>query len=800
MNDLQLFSFEINSNNIIEKTIYVMKFPKELKDLINRLKSLKAKEFGYTFALKGLAKIVKNYSRDVLSVNSNHSDLITKDKPWICSTARFNLEGLKLHVCQWINNELKRASNLNEDFYIESDFIWDSEISIKDIFNESFNIYDILPNLYARDICKKPIYFQSTNRDFQFYPIIKDNSVSLISEVIPNKYGEPLSYNIDITLVKPFDGEGKLYLNIALGTKLWQNKPLIIETRNSVTREGTSAYVFKKDEFIKEQQITFIQCYFKRDYSNVKWKNSYDDVYAEQIGLNINKIVREPAQYMDFNSNLICLITNKKKDSYTKRGAGIAERIDIFKIFRDLYPDLEPKAQIKGISYNKISKSTVINKTDNRLTNLKHIKLKRWIKNPLRCSNDFEINKFVIDIYTDNEKLYEDSRKLSKMILGLSGKANKYVSPQGLEFKFNNIKGNIMRALKENEDKIGRVREIEKETAFDRQVCEKHVALIDIPAFHKNKDKSKNEDFSKLDSKQIVRAALKNNDTMTQFINGYNDKGDYHKLINALYDLFYSAGFLNDEFYKLGFDNKVLIGLDFIPGYSDRYLVMSKISKGIVYYKIYKDEYWIEASEFICSLDENKLKKSYDILKKEMANGVNDWIWNTLQDEIDLTDEEIILFADASLRNRYWKFLTNSNYCLGNIEVEDKHCKLKIARVNNTSENPDYCIGDGTPNLFKGLFTNDNITFYMVGARSDTFKINNKHTKYDHLSTPFVKQRLTEVIILGGRSEAERETAAKDCYTLRRLVPTYEKEVLLPLPMYFIKRIGEYIEAMENVR
>jgi hypothetical protein len=35
---------------------------------------------------------------------------------------------------------------------------------------------------------------------------------------------------------------------------------------------------------------------------------------------------------------------------------------------------------------------------------------------------------------------------------------------------------------------------------------------------------------------------------------------------------------------------------------------MSKIEKGRSYYQLYKDEAWTEASEFICELNEAKLR------------------------------------------------------------------------------------------------------------------------------------------------------------------------------------------------
>lgn len=793
MNNLQLFSFEINESTIIEKTLYVMKFPRELRQLIEYLKSLKAKDFGYNFALRGLAKIVKNYSREVVSVSNNHYSLLFKEGIWICSTLKFNLEGLRLHICQWINSELKRVGKLTKDFYLEEDLSWDDEISSRDVFNGNYDIYEIIPNLYGKDFCREPLYFDSINKSFKFYPLIGDNGVSLISEPIIKEYGDPFSYNIKILLIKPYDGGGKLYLNISMGTKLWLINSLMNEKGNFYTKEGTSLYIFKKDEFVREQGISFIQCSFVRDYANVKWKNSYDAVYTENIGLDVNKIVRNPEEYMDFNSNIICLITNKRKDSFTKRGAGMPERIEVFKLFKAMYPASKPKEEIGAISYNRFSKTAPVKKLEKSITELRNIEIKKWIKKPLKFSETSNVKKFIVDIYSVNESLFKHSVNISKMLLGLKEVSGKLLSPDGIEFQFVNNKKNISRALLEEEDKHERISEIENEVAYDLSYSCKHIALVDIPDFHKI------DGMKILDSKSSVRIALKNRGIISQFINGFDEVKGHHRLINALYDLYYASGFLNDEFYRQDFHNKVLIGLDFVPGYNGKYLVMSKIEKGRTYYRLYNDEVWVEASDFICDLSEIRLKKAAELLFKEKSTGVNNWICNTLQELIDRSDSEIYILADAGLRQSYWKYLTNDNFKLDQLEVVDEGNRLKVLRINNTNENPDYCIGDGSPNLEKGLFSNDYEVFYMVGARGDTFKINTTKTRYDNIGTPFVKQKVTEMIILGGKSEEEREEIAKDCYALRKLVPTYEKEVLLPLPMYVIKRIGEYIGAMEEV-
>lgn len=792
--NLQLFSFEVNKDNIIDKTIYTIKFPEEIKKLINNIKGLKSKRFGYNFALKGLAKIAMNYCRDIIYVNNSHSDLLFKDKIWIYSTSQFNLDGLSLHICEWINSELRGVGKLAEEFFLSEQLKLENEIKSNELFNGNYELYNTIPNLYARDMCNKPIFFSSINTSFKFYLLIDENEAGLISEPIFKGNVEPFSYYIKLSLIRPYDGNKKFFINVVLKTKLWRNSSLVDDKENYVDgKQGTSIYIFKKDDFARKQPISFIQCMFTRAESGAKWKNSYDSIYGNNINLDINDVIKNPINYMNLEKDLVCLITNKYKKTKTKRGLGASERINAFNIFKEMYPNLIPRDYIQGVKYSRLGKSLKIENCNRLMSELKRVTIKVWNKYPLKLPEHKNFNKLIIHIYSANDELFFDSILFSKSILGLREVNKKFISPQGLKIEFKHITDNIMRELFEEESKSNRIYEIEKDIAHTVIDSVKILALIDIPSYHNNKSRKH------LDSKSVVRVALKNKGIISQFINGYDNKESQYKLQNALFDLYYSAGFLNDEFFSKGFGGKILIGVDFVSNCNRKLLVMSKLEKGNIYYKIYKDEKWHENIEFLCSLDEKVIDTAEKLIKKEKDIGVNNWIFDTIQEVIDSSKEEIYVYADASLRKFYWKFLINNKFNMVNLGVVDDNNRLNIIRINNTYEIPDYYIGDGTPNLEKGLFTNDCETYYMVGARSDTFKIGSNWTKYDSPTTQLVKQRLTEVIILGGDKNIKLKIA-QESFLLRKLVPTYDKETLLPLPLYVINKISEYVNAIEDVR
>lgn len=797
---LQLWSFEVNENNIIAGEIHLLKLPKQLEEFI--LVNFKPKEkeygFGYGFALKGLKKIVMNYSREVIYVNNIVHEILNEDKDWIYSASRFDLEGLKIHINKWINDELKSRSRLKEEFFLTEDFTWGETISTKEIFKHGNKIYSIIPMLYIRDLCKDEIYFKSVSKVFRFFPLIKEDSVSAISEVIYKEGFEPYSYEIKLALKKPYDAGNKVYLNISLASKLWATESFIDEEedKNYVSgKEGTSLYIFKKDEFTRKQPRSFIQTKFIRGKESVaEWKNKYDRVYTEAIGIDINEIVKNPGAYMDFNKNIICLVSNKNRRSKTKRGTGLSERLDVFEMFKEKYSSLLLRDRIQPIKYKSFSK---MDKLSRNLKPLKKYKISKFLKNALYTNEN--IKKIIFYVYSSNKDLYEAAIELSKTYLEISMQTNSstYMSSNGFEIEFKQCYDNIARMLKSGEEKYNRALEIINGVDASKEKGVVKIALVDIPAFHENKK------TEKLDSKSVVRYALKNNNTLTQFINGYNKEKDVHKLSNALADLFFVANFLNDEFYKYGFNKKILLGIDLVPECGHDILVISKIENGITYYKLFGEKKWLVSRECIYNLSKARIKNSEDLLKKyrttKNKEGIDNWICDTIQEVIDSTNKEINLFLDCSLRSKTWTFPANDNYMIDKLKVVDEKNLLRIIRVNNTDEVPSYNIGSNEPNRKKGIFTNDYQTFYMVGARGDTNQANKFITKYDSPDTLLVKQRLSEIVILGVSDENESFELGKNVYALRKLVPTYSDEVLLPLPLYVIERLKEYVRVVDEV-
>lgn len=122
---------------------------------------------------------------------------------------------------------------------------------------------------------------------------------------------------------------------------------------------------------------------------------------------------------------------------------------------------------------------------------------------------------------------------------------------------------------------------------------------------------------------------------------------------------------------------------------------------------------------------------------------------------------------------------------------------LRMIRINDTDEVPEYFIDDGkkTINKSNGVFKGNNNTYYLVGMRSDTDQAAVSTTKCSCPNKPLKRPSMYEVNIIGCNDDNEKDKIAIMTQELRRMNISYDKHTSLPLPLYTIKRLSEYIIA-----
>ena len=105
MAQLQLYSFNINEENIDDVYLKVFKLPSEVEEVINELKETNIK--GDNIAGSTIFKIAAALFDEVIYANKRIFDINKDDGIWFYSVGEFELETLKIKVIQWLREEYK---------------------------------------------------------------------------------------------------------------------------------------------------------------------------------------------------------------------------------------------------------------------------------------------------------------------------------------------------------------------------------------------------------------------------------------------------------------------------------------------------------------------------------------------------------------------------------------------------------------------------------------------------------------------------------------------------------------------
>ena len=303
----------------------------------------------------------------------------------------------------------------------------------------------------------------------------------------------------------------------------------------------------------------------------------------------------------------------------------------------------------------------------------------------------------------------------------------------------------------------------------------------------------------------MIRTALKDNRVLTQFIN-YNEETNINTIMNAVKDLISSAGFVEGSLYKnIGVKkDDILVGIGKVSGgNNEKILAMSKIDNGKIYINLYGINKWMELNDCIFSIDKTFINKIF-ISKNGIttAIGVEQWISENISKILE-NNRKVYAFIDTNIRSGLWSKVKNEKFNelmlsklrLLNIDL------LRMIRINDTDEVPEYFIDDGkkTINKSNGVFKGNNNTYYLVGMRSDTDQVGVSATKSSCPNKPLKRPSMYEVNIIGCNDDNEKDKIAIMTQELRRMNISYDKHTSLPLPLYTTRRLSEYIVAEKSI-
>ena len=797
MSSLQLYSFIIDENTIDDVELYVFKLPEELKIRIEEIKNNYQKIY-QSVAAKAMFKVAASIFDTVIYSNNSLRDILDDDNTWFYSLEEFDLELLKSKVKEWIRKEQEKVG-LDIDVNFKEEWEFDRKTTLNEIIKSSNTKFNIIPNYYAYKLSKEEFYFDSLQRSLKFNRVIDDDKATMMTMPIKieNKRYKPFSYAIEITLKDVIDSD-KLTLHFYLKIKRWEfsnrikNEKLMISSK-----ENTSVYVYKENEFYNDKNIIFNKISVKKQYKENKlfYNNTADRIYCEMMEVNIMDALGKIEEPNDESE--IYLVGYKIRDTgklkVTQSGAGLPERNEMLHLLSKKLDKLVLREPINSIKEDTFSKTEFISKDD-----LIEYKLDQFITTEsgkkelskemyITHSNIKKINMMVA---TSNNELIQMIIPAVRYYLRLNEEINDmlYKNESGLEVEFNIIDDSITRAFED--------RRIEVESLISNSLdtASLNLAIIDIERFDQKKE------YVSKDPKQVLRVALKNKKVLSQFIS-FKETTTIDVVLNTVRDIISAASFEEAFLYSDKGINKsdILLGINMISTLNnEKRIGISNIEDGVTYIKLYPEKNWIKIKDYIYSISKRKLQNTKTKIDKFTKPKIEQWIEHTIAEEM-LLGKMVYCFVDCVLRNNGWSYITNGKFLnFDSLRIAGKE-RLRIIRINSTDEITDYYITNNkgiSINKNKGIFKSSKNTYYLVGGRIETDSSTGANmTKIDVPCKPLKRPSIYEVNIQGTVTEEERDRIIVMTQNLRKMNITYNKESSAPLPLYCLLRLSEYLIA-----
>lgn len=817
-NDLQLFSFVLDENSIDDVELFAFKLPKEVNDVICKMQE--GKEKNESSSYRTIYKIAATLFDKVIYCNNSYKDIMGDEYRWVYTLEKFDLEIIKVKIIDWLNKEI----SLRSDIPIEINFKeeWEYEtLSIKEIVrNKMKRRYTIMPNYYIYKLSQNEYDFEYLEKTLKFHRVIGEVNAEMMTMPVKlekRKYN-PFSYCIKMNMKDPIDLPYSV-LNVSLSVRIWEDRN-VIDDKKSYLRgdESTSVYIYKENPYYLGKDVIFNKISIERNNANYfKFKNTCDEQYCDILDIDVFNILKDTKSYQAGNEEIIALVGKKyTAGMLTQYGAGIPERNEMLKLLNKSLSNFNLREPITSL--RRTRKDGNRKEKDLTRDELAIYGFDKYIGDKLHKSLpkegyklQFENKDIIITIATINENLREKLTAAIRTLLRLNGKIeeNTYSNEDKLKVEFKYINNDFAIHLKENKSEVKKERINKIQEMFEKEDPNKLKGIIvDIEPYHDI------DGYEALDSKNIVRNALRRCGIINQFINyvdeddvkkdsGSKDKEenkatDINTILSTTKDLLSALGVHESNLYDENLKSSdILIGIDKVStSNNDTRLAISKIDNGITYYKMYPEKIWTESTKFIFNLNNKGIQNSKINLFNNNKIGFENWIKDCLAEVLEKR-RKVYCFVDSVLRERIWDYIKNGNLNkFDELDIPNKE-NLRIIRMNCTDEVPDYFIYDDDKNINKrtGIFKGENRTYYLVGQKPDGDQKSNFLTKCGSPNKSIKRQTLYEVNIQGTESEEERDTIAKITQKLRNMNITYNKESSAPLPLYCISRISEYIKA-----
>lgn len=814
MVNLQLFSFIINEETVDDTPLYVFKLPNSVAKIYSEICQPGKRSAAY----KTFFKVASSCFENIIHCNNTMRDIRKDGGIWFYATESFELDLLKAKVCEWLAKEYKKHFDepLQEKF--QEEWYFEEPVSLKEIVaNNQPSIYRLVPGYYIYKLSKEEFKFESITRTLKFHRIVGEEKSGMMTEPVKleNKTYTPFAYAIDCNLTAPIDGAG-LCLNFWLHVKRWEERALVKEDINFVSSKGKrTIYVYKENPYFYSDCILFNAVSIKREGGTIACAETADQLYTEILEVDIEEIAKVEGANKGKEDEKIFVTYKNIGKTLTQPGAGLPERNEMLKLLEEKLPQLSLRQPINFLSQPKNSKISLFKKLQEELKPL-DIQPEYW------GAGNKKINKFP---YIANEhykyfKLYIASREKSlydkvveicryQLRLAQVG-ANEFASEDNIKIKIISVDNAFCTTLQEDgSDREERIEQVKAcfEVAHHKEL---NMAIIDLPNYA-----TKNKISDKQDPKNLIRNTCRSMGVLTQFIDYEEQQAKkdvvIEKVVNTVKDMLSAAGFMEAFIYEQSIisSQDALVGIGKIStGNNDNIIGMSKIVKGKILLNIYGVNKWMSIQEYIFKLkpkmlDNMSIKIPYG-KGKQVQQEIDHWIRTELSKVLE-DYERVYAFVDYSLRRNLWSVATNGKFlAVDQLMIPGKE-RLRMVRINGGEEIPEYYInyhGD-ILNKRSGIFKGERHTYYLVGRRSDTDQANQNWTKCDVPTVPLKRPALQEINVQCcdtqlSMEEKEYDRVAELTQILRSVNLSYENHTLLPLPLYCMGRLTEYIRAMSE--
>lgn len=726
--NLQLYSFEVSAESIPNKQIYCFKMPSEMKEYLKKFKNLNNP--GYNLKLGSLSKAIQSLFPEVVFCYSK-PDIIENDNiTWLYSMKNFDLRAIKRCARIWLETESEyRKMDIGEVIFKE-EWEWSNQISSREVLELASEQFGIIPAIYAYDFCNNPPAFSTINRYIAFNVFYVDNKHVCISEYIDIRK-KRFSFAIEFSLITHRDYPDQRLINVEISVKAWETSGLIKNgTCYLRSGEGKSVFFSLENPYFSFDKKRFVQLKITRkDATGCKWDDIGGRIFNEFLqnnefncsGFEIDQLISEPVKYMDGHQGITMYITSSLKDGknfkMVQPGPGLPIRKELYHIITEKYEKLIPRPRIPEIKVQSLNKD-------------------------LLCPYlPYNSEKVYFEVYTRETNLVKLAKDSLQDILKLyQVDENLYRTRQGsyiqVEVKDPSA---ITRLLDTTDDYENRVKLVEDNAVQYSDSDFPVMCLVDIPAYHEKLDNDESDDDvferSKLDPKNAIRVGMRKAGRLSQFINSIEDgqcNSDKNKVRSCILDLLSDAGFQEGILKESGYENRIIIGV-MSTGDPEVY-ALSKFLNGMPFIKFYGEEKWHRFPNSLLNVTGERVKKA-NIGYGNKRVAFEGWILAEIQKALNEHKDDIIyLFCDVSLRNGEWGFLKNNALDMSSLRLVGKE-RLRIIRVNEGSEIPDYFIDSGDKSDFEKSFeyfvsnvVNDRLC-YKSSSKDGKFTISriNKH-------------------------------------------------------------------------